>query len=386
MSTGESMSGSDIKFSIEKSHFEDLLEKVQGIVPSKDASPILRNIQFELSETRFRITATDQELALVTSTDKIIAARLGRALFPARRIFDIVKEADSDVVTVEVEFGQATVTVGKTSWSIKLYTSDKYPGLPEIGELELHSVDRLSFLNAILITKIAICTDSTQAHLNMLCIRNNRMVAYDRTRFQQAELEFPLEMQIPARAIRDLVKLLKSSEEEFISVGSTWNHLVFRIGADVLVANRLAVEFPDVEQTLLVPALKNTERLAVSRDALISAIRQVRINADQNTSSVSLILNFDKLSVRGTDQYGNASTAVLDVQFPYSESILTVNHKYLLEMLSVMTAPSCEFFLGRSTKTSRTPLMLRDKDRGVTGVVQQMKSEMSLSAMLRGVG
>lgn len=376
----------DFKFSIEKSHFEDLLEKISTVVPSKDARPILRNIKFEVGDSRLRLIATDLELSLVSATTKVMTYQCGNALIPAKKLIEIVKESSSEVVTIEIEYGTANVVAGQTNWSLKLVDSIAYPPLPEIAEIQLHKVYRQAFLDAIGAVKGAIGADNSRPNLHMLVVDRNRIIACDGSRFQQAQIEFPVDIQIPSRAVADLCKIMKMSEIEQIDVGSTWNHLVFRIGSDIFIVNKLAVEFPDIEQTMLAPALSNTEILVVEREPLIAAIRQVRINADPETLSITLNLGLDYLSVKGTDKYGNNCTALLDAQYQYPDLQITVNHKYLLEMLSMMQNPICEFYLGRNTKSYKAPLMLKDKSKGIIGVVQQMRSDVLLSTLLRAAG
>lgn len=374
----------DLRFSVEKSHFEDILEKIGAVVPSKDAMPILKNVKFDVSESRLRATATDLELSLVTMTSKVITERVGTALFPAKKLAEIVKESTSEVVTIDVDSNSATISVGNANWMLKLTDGHSFPILPEIVELQLHKTNREALLNALNSVKGAMCQDITKPNLQMICISKKRMVACDGARFQQAAVDFPLDVQIPARAVGDLIKLLKLSNLEVVEVGSTWNHIVFRIGPDIFVINKLAVEFPDVEQTLLAPALKNSEVLIVDRAELIAAIRQVRINADPNTMSITLNLNFDSLAIKGTDQFGNTSVVRVEAEYPYGEMQVTVNHKYLMDMLSMMPSKKCEFYLGRDAKKYRAPLMLKDTHNGIVGVVQQMRSDISLSAMIRG--
>lgn len=373
----------DCKFTIERGHFQSLLDRIGTVVPTKDSMPILHNFKIDASVDRIRLTATDLELSILVTTNRVAVDRTGSVLLPARKLAEILREAPAAPVAVECLFGAASVSVGRTAWSIKLVDGTNYPRLPEIADVQLHRVNRVSFLRALISVFAVMPTDNSRPNLLMVNMTRTQMIACDGARFQQAVGDYPVAMQIPKQAVIDLIKLLKMSELEEIELGTTEYHLVFRIGNDVFIANKLLVEFPDVQQSILAPALKNQSLLAVGRNELIAAIRQVRINANPKTSSIDMILTFDKLTIRAADdKFGNACTAELDAAWVSGDKILTVNYKYLSEMLAMMPNPQCEFFIGDDAKSYKAPLMLKDSQHGVIGVLQQMRSDVLLSALI----
>jgi DNA polymerase-3 subunit beta len=368
---------SDLRVRAKKFVFQALFEKAAAVVPTKDIMPVLKNFQVEVTTERLRVMATDLELSVIAYTELVAVERPGTAVFPAKRMLEIIREADDEEMTVDVSGGEASISVGRASWTLKLQGGDDYPALPEISEVVLHPINRVKFLGALGAVRYAAATEVNRPSLMMINVAGGKMTACDGVRFQQASVgeDFPLELQIPILAVDDLVKLLRTNDLEEIGIGETDFHLVFRVGHDVFVVNKLMVQFPDVEALLLRPALKNKDILRVDRAELVAAIRRVRITADPETSAVVLALDTDQVKVTAKDKFGNAGTETIGASWQSGARSVVVNHKFLTDMISMYDGRSCEFRLGPESKTRPSPILLIDTDTGTTGVIGQMRAD-----------
>jgi DNA polymerase-3 subunit beta len=210
----------------------------------------------------------------------------------------------------------------------------------------------------------------------LIDITEGKMRAADGTRYQQADMgSFPVDIQIPIGAVDDLMKLLRSTDQNTIGVGETDSALVFQINNDLFIAQKLNAAFPDVDELLLKPALGNDQELHVDRDELIAAIKRVRVTADAETSAIILELKSGVMSVKSRDKFGNYAEETLDVAWNSPDRDVAVNHAYLTDMLQMTDAKSCRFFLGVDSKTRKSPLMLKDDEAGQIGILNQMRAE-----------
>lgn len=374
----EALVGGSFAFSAKKFLLQMLLERTASVVPTKDIMPVLKNFQFEVAPGRLTVVATDLELSVVATTEMVEVEAPGTGVFPAKKMLDIVREAaDEGDVRITVINGVAHVAVGKTAWQLKLQPGDDYPQMPDVDAVAFHPVDRIKFLGALHAVRYAAAKDTTRPSLMMIDVSGGKMTACDGVRFQQADLgeDFPLSLRIPTGAIGDLVKLLNSTDLPQIGIGESENYLIFKVGRDVFIANKLMAQFPDMEQLLLRPALENKHELLADRQELVDAIKRVRINADAETSAIELGLTKGKLTVRAADKIGNEAREELDVKWDAGERSLVVNHGFLAEMLAMYDGKSCFFLLGEDTKSRKSPLMLRDDETGTVGIVQQMVSD-----------
>jgi len=376
------VTGSVFHIEARKFLLHSLFDKASRVVPSKEIMPVLRNFQVDAANGRLRVAATDLELSVISTTEMVYIAQPGRIVLPARKMLDIVVTAVGDDMIIDVVNGIATVLCGRARWTLKLASGEDYPPLPEIAEINLYDIDRGRFLGALNAVRYAASTDVTRANLAMIDVTNGRMTATDGARFQQAELgeEFPLSLQIPISAVDDLLRMLRDTDLAVISVGESENHIVFRVGADVFVANKLMAQFPNVQAQLLGPALRNTDELFVDREDILAVIKRVRINADTETSAIVLQLHTDEVMVRSRDKYGNACEEVLSAGWKFADRTLVMNHKFLTDMITMYDGRTCRLVLGEdATKTKRSPIMLRDEQTGTTGVIQQMRADWVMS-------
>lgn len=358
---------------------QSLLTRAATVVPSRDILPVLKNFLIEAEPGKVTVAATDMELTIIATSEMVTVEKEGTAVFPARQLLDIVREADDGELLLEVKDRFAEITVDRTGWTLSLQDGSDYPALPAVSEIEFHGVDRAKLLRAISAVRYAAATDSVRQNLMMIDISNNRLRTADGVRFQQVELgqTFPLSIQIPIGAVDDLVKTLQTTDTAQVEVGEDEDYLCFKVAEQVFVARKLNVTFPDVDEILLKPALTNDEELHVDRTEFISAVKKVRITADPDTSAVLLTLKGEKLVVSSRDKYGSMAHSELDVSWsgPQDKTV-TVNHRHLLDMLTMADSSSCHFYLGAGKKNRPAPLLLRDESAGSVGVLNQTLSNL----------
>lgn len=366
-----------MNFKIKKVVMESLLSKAASVLSSGDVLPILKNFNVELLEGNLMVMATDLELSVIAQTPLVESVEDGRAVFPGKKLLDIVKEAEDGVIDFAVNGEQAVITCMGTTWTIQLMKAADYPALPQVEDAEPIQVSRVSLVQAVSIVKGAAAKESIRPALQMISIVEGKVRASDGAVFRQVtvgELQ-QLDTQIPIGAVDDLLRLLRNTELERISIGQTEDHLLFSIGADVFIITKTNVAYPDIETALLGVARKNTYRLTVDRQQFIAGIKRVRVTADEETRGLLLLLSANKLQLRAKDKYGNFATQELDCFWEGGEKALGVNHEHALDMLSVLPSPSINIMLGDDVKTRKAPIFIEDGI--VTAVLQQLSIQLS---------
>lgn len=362
----------------------ELLDKAASVVPSRDSVPVLKNYLVETrpDKNRLRVSATDMSLSLVVQTDLVMftdhAAPTERAVFPAKRFFDMVRQSADGDIHIEVADQTAAITSGRTQWVLPLANPDEYPDLPEHLDAELTPVPRDGLLTGLQTVRGAAAStqDVTRAHMMLVDVEGGRMRAGDGVRFHQIEVGdgYP-DMQIPVHAVDDLIRLLKACESATVEVGSTDDALLFFIGEDFFVAQKMTSKFPDIDAMLLQPALANDWKLTVDRAELIAAVKRVRITADESTSAVSLVLTKDVALVLSKDKTGSHTREALDAGWTSPDLTITVNHVHLLDLLMMVQSKSCEFWLAPGEKTRPAAVRLLDEDAKITGILTQLRTD-----------
>jgi len=352
-----------------------LLDRAATVVPTRDVMEVLNNFQLDARPGRLRVIASDMEQSMIATTELVTVTEPGVIVFPAKKLLGIIREAEDGDVAFRVSAGTAHITIGRTTWTNRLQGGEDYPAMPEVTEVVMTAVDRTEFATALDAVRYAACKDVARASLMMIDIRDSKLTACDGSRFQQAAMcTFPFAFQLPIAAADRLLKLLAKSDVTEIGIGQSDHHLIFRLGADVFVVNKLMAQFPDMEASLLRPALANRHPLTVDRRELLVALKRTRINADPETSAIALRLAAGTVTVVARDKYGNDATETIDAGWTGPERTVVVNHQFLADLISAHHGQTLTLQLGDDTKTRKAPVMLR-ADTGAVGVVQQMHSD-----------
>lgn len=371
----------------------ELFARAAAVTPQKETIPGTAHALLEAVPTsntevaHARITASDGDQTVSVVVDGITVLMGGSVLLPARRIHDILKLAPSPTAKLEVIGTAALIRAGRAQWTVQTPVGDSLSTLLVVSGIEMQDVAVGPFLNALSVARRAASTTDARRSLMQVQLRNGAFTGCDGGRLHRAQvpgIDTSLDLTIPVKVVDELLKSLRATDASHMQLGYDEKHLVFQIEQDSVVAQRLLLPFPEVENLLLGPAFSNVNSLTLDRAELASAVQRVRINADPDSAVILLGLMPGKkdaqgllswsLAVRAKDRHGNASQEVIECQWVGSGKAreLAFNHHYLSDLLAVYSAETVVFKVGDDTKSLRTPLLLEDLQLGVTGIVQQV--------------
>ena len=115
----------------------ELLKGVMNVskaIPAKTSLPILENFLFVLKEGKLDITASDQELTLLTSV-QVDAKEDGRMAVPARQIMDLLKALPDQPLTIKTKGeGSFECLWNNGNSSLPFFPADDYPEIKTVGD------------------------------------------------------------------------------------------------------------------------------------------------------------------------------------------------------------------------------------------------------------
>lgn len=367
-----------LSFEMRKGDLLALLEKAAVVVPTKDIIPVLANFKIQCTAT-IKVTTSNLDLSMICASKDVSIEQPGIAFFPVRKFLEIVKECSSEI-SVQVYGQQATISSGRTTWTLKLHSGIGYPALPETSDLVLKEVDRTQLSLMLRRTKYAASMTPAKAALMMIAIEKEKMTACDGIRLHQVVIKgFPLDLQIPIEAVDDILKLIdgKLSFDE-IKIGESTNHILLLAGSDVLIINKLAEVFPDVKTLMLGPALRNQRSIKIEIDSLITALKQVRTVADAEIPAVALVLWATMVTLKSLDRYQSechATVDVLEVGEKFCNATVILNHRMLMQTLRSLQGDIVELRFAEGAKNKKNPVLFKDA-HGSIAVLQQMSSSL----------
>ena len=335
---------------------------------------MLKNFLVEVRPGEIHVSATDLVLSVIANTQMVSVQRVGQCVLPSARMREIVREAQEGDLSMDVVDGEATIKCGPTTWKIKIMSDEEYPDLPDPKSIKFEEVDRSKFLAALRTVRYAASQDASRPSLMLVDVTKGVMRASDGVRFQEAPVgaKIALDFQIPINAVDDLVKILGSTEAPFVEIGEDEDSLVFRIGADTFISQKVTAVFPDLEQQLIKPAMANGLDLHVDKDDLISAVKRVRITADPETSAVVMELDDNRAVVSAKDKFGSQAVESVEAAWSGPSMVLAFNHEHFLQMLLASDGKSCHMKIGKGTKTRPAPVVLKD-EAGTLAILNQIR-------------
>lgn len=365
-----------MSFEINREVLLTLLEKAITVVPSRDIVPVLTNFQFQVASEQLKVISSSGDMSIVCTTSQVDCKVSGTQVFPARMLLSIIKESNSgSTVSIEVTDTGAAIVAGTYSVEIKLPTGSDFPKMDILSDVSFYEVDRASFVEAVSRVKYALPgkDHSGQDSLRMISIKGGKFTACDGSRFQQVRLpNFKLSMQLPTFSINTLIKVLAGVDLETMEIGETENNLVFKLGHTTFYLSKIVAPYPNVEQLWLRPALNNDQELLVDKAQLITAIKQVKITADDSFHAVGLVIEENSITVTAKDINNNNASVVIPCTWGKKSRTIVVNYMHLAEMLKAYNPSECKFLLGEDSKTHKVPILLKDDDTMAIATIAQL--------------
>lgn len=362
----------DMSFEIDKTALSNLIKRTLSVVPISPSLPSLSNFLVSTYGSSLQLAATDLNTAVMSVAKKgVQVGDSGKALLPARRLAAIVKELDSnEKISIGVQNNVAVILSDKAKWTVSLQKLSSYPTLNFSAKLSKYS--RVALLTAIEKIKFAASTNPAQPALTVINGELGKLTASDGQRLQQIvlEKELPFPLVLPASKLDLLIKALKDSQIDYLSLGQNEKYTIFATDMNVTALARVSTKFPNVEKAILKPAMENDQELIIDRRALIEAVKKVKVSSDSELGLITLAISSTIIEVRAKDRSGNEAQAQISGGiWSSTPRLVTLSHKDLLDMLYSHDSDKCSVMLGSDTKIKKLPVLVRDS--GLTSVLHQ---------------
>ena len=178
---------------------------------------------------------------------------------------------------------------GSATFHIRVLRGEDFPPFPEPDDSSTVELPADAFVSTALKVAGSASRDETRPVLTGILVsasdRELRMVATDSYRLSVKEtaLEAPLsagfEVNVPARALQELSRLVAHAEEEPLRVSVRQNQVLFTLGRVVLSSRLIDGQFPNYQQ-LLPESFEHELRLAGGE--FTDVVRRISLLAQKN--------------------------------------------------------------------------------------------------------
>ncbi len=327
-----------MKISLTREELVGSLQLVGRAVSTRTTLPSLAGVHLHADSGKLVLRATDMEMSLTREVTDVEIAEPGSVLLPARLFGDVARSLPDGSVTLTYRASErdVEVTAGSAQFHLKTLNAEDFPSLPAVEG------DGATLPGAVLAEMIdlvarAASRDEVRPILTGVLFlaagKTLTMVATDSYRLsvKHSELEEPIaidiEANVPAKALRELARIVAQDGPEQVEIALSRNQAVFRAGPVTLASRLIEGQFPSWKQ--LIPDSFEHE-VKLQREELLEITRRISQLAQRN-APLRLAFAEGELTVAAeTPEIGDAAESV---PAPYSGDPMEIafNPQYLVE-------------------------------------------------------
>lgn len=326
-----------MKFRCERDVLVDALATAQRATSTRATLPVLSGLRLSLSGNQLRLTGSDLDLTITTEV-LVNGDTDGVAVLPAKFAVDIVRSLEGGAIEIETDGEDARISGGRSNFRLHTIPADEFPNLidPAGEQVVLQSADLAEGLKQVV---RAASTDESRPILTGVLLaaegQGLRMVSTDSYRLAVRDLPGTTALAegqtvlVPSRALNELARALQDDTDVTLVLGE--RDASFAVGDLHLTTRLIEGEFPNYRG--LIPSAQ-PNRLHVDRQALLDAVRRVRLMAREN-SPVRLTMTQGLLELRAVTLDVGEASEQLDAEYDGDELTVAFNPEYLVDGLEV---------------------------------------------------
>jgi DNA polymerase III subunit beta len=334
------MQDPSMNLTISRDIFLSALQVVGRAVSSRAAVASLGGVKLAAEADQLTLSATDTELGLTMVVSEVTVEDEGTLLLPGRLLADVVRNLPGGDVSLALRPEQRDVelTARSARFHLRTLPLEDFPRLPT-SEGDAATLPAGPLAETIDRVARAASRDEVRPILTGVLLRADgstlTMVATDSYRLSVKHTELdralpePIEANVPARALRELARIVAQEAPEDVSISLSPNQAVFGAGPVVLFSRLIEGQFPSWRQ-LIPESFEHEVRLP--RTELVDVARRVSQLAQRNAPLRFAFAEGELTVAAETPEVGDASEAL---PAPYSGEPLEIafNPQFLIEGL-----------------------------------------------------
>ncbi|MBD1898553.1 DNA polymerase III subunit beta [Trichocoleus sp. DQ-A3] len=358
------------------------LSLVSRAVPSRPTHPVLANVKLEANKKTqlVSLTAFDLSLGIQTSFPAQVEEE-GYLTLPAKLLNDIVSRLAEGEITLEDKGEEgtsegiiATLTSASGRYKVRGMTAEEFPELPVIENGEAAQLPAAALIDGLRGSLFATSPDETKQvltgihltvkpeYLEFAATDGHRLSVVETTNQGQTDEEAsetisqtaPLEVTIPARALRELERILGMRQSaEAIALHLDQGQVVFELADQRLTSRTLEGQYPAYRQ--LIPQ-QFERQVTIDRRQLLNALERIAVLADQKNNIVKFTIDSTNqqiaLSVEAQDVGSGRES--LPAQISGKDLEIAFNITYLRDGLKALQSSEIQMQMN----TGNSPVIL----------------------------
>lgn len=351
-----------MKVEILQEKFSKSLSFIARVVATKPTLPVLANVLIIAQKDGVLLSATDLSLGIKLWVGAKVISE-GSITVPAKILGDLVASLPPSTIEVSVEGESLLISCSGNKARLSGISAKEFPSLGEFESKRGFWVEAGEFKKAIERVTVAVSTDETRPILSgvlwKLKERAIQLAATDGYRLSVVQLVAPKEGKqeewfssvkkvlekeiiIPARALKDVERLMEEMSVKRIKVGlvKDQNLMIFKVGDGEITTRLIEGSFPNFEQ--VIPKEKKG-RVEIEVEPLIEAIRTASIFARDSANIIHWKIETERLIISANAPSYGESESNVEIKLDGEGGEIAFNSRYLLDLLSIFPAKKVMF-------------------------------------------
>ena len=334
------------------------LNQTLGVVEKRQTLPILSNVLFEVDESSLKLTATDLESEISTTSTISNFKSGGKTTAPARKLSDLCRLLpdmteihfflDGDNLRIETESGK---------YNLSTLPSEDFPVF-EIEETQSQiNISSQNLKTLISKTAFAMGNQDWRHYLNGLFLliddKSISTVATDAHRLALAHSSLNEAVSettngiVPRKSINEIGKLVgEGSENVLIKLGQT--SIAVNVSGTTFVSKLIEGKFPDYEQ--VIPSGESS-LLVVDRKNFSESLSRVSVLSSEKYKGVRILTKENSLNISANNPEKEQGEENVECEYQGEEIDIAFNVNYLQEILSTLDSEKIEINFFGSEKS-----------------------------------
>ncbi len=345
-----------MKIKIKKSIIENMLISSGPFLEKKDTSQITSHILISAIDSNLTLKATDYEIGLISTTDKVDIFDDGSTTANGKKLLDIIRILKDGDIDLELINNTLHITQSSSKFKLPTFSYIDFPKFPSFESKPRIMINSHTLISSLRKITPSIDNANPKFELNgaLIDIKEDSInfVSTDTRRLgiitTLNQTNTPLSLIIPKKAIIEIQKLFFNDIELYYDE----TNLIIHSNEYTFFTKLINGKFPEYSRIIPKETAKN---LTLPKALMLEALKQITtISSDVKVTFLPESIIFESLS----DDNIEAKT---EIKFPTefeNEFSIALNSKYLLDFLNNIN--DSEFKIG--INESNLPFVLSEEN------------------------
>lgn len=354
-----------MKIVISRKELIALIGKIQNVIPSKPAIPILVNVLIEAIDDQLILSSTDLTVSMRVYADTTVQEE-GAITLPAKRFFSLIRELTAPQIEIHTLSPEiALINAGSSHFRIHGMHKNEFPDLPNLAEGNQFTVPSSSLKELLIRSSFAAAKEDSRQVLNGVLLQYAQKIATftgtDGKRLatihsaSDVPADFSGSFIIPLKAVDEMIRMLdtKEVEEESAKITLMADKIALEIHSTTLISKLLSGQFPDVSRVIPQP---KEQAISLHREELMSLLRQISLFTEDSATPIRFSFSTGELHLFAATGDVGEGNVKMPVNYAGEKLDIAFNPVYFLDILRHCKDETVNF----SVTDSYTPGLITD--------------------------